>query len=69
MNLNSERSRLRIPVVEILAARPKTFILYVTVVISTAQGGDLEFETWSRKKIISAIQQARTAQGLPLLMQ
>ena len=69
MNLNSERSRLRIPVVEILAARPKVFILHVTVVISTARGGDLEFVTWSRKKIIAAIQQARSAQGLPLLMQ
>ena len=69
MNLNSDRSRLRVPVTEILAARPKVFILHVTVVISTARGGDLEFVTWSRKKIIAAIQQARTAQGLPLLMQ
>ncbi len=69
MNLNSDRSRLRVPVTEILAARPKVFILHVIVVISTARGGDLEFVTWSRKKIIAAIQQARTAQGLPLLMQ
>ena len=69
MNLNSDRSRLRVPVTEILAARPKVFILHVTVVISTARGGDLEFVTWSRKKIIAAIQQARSAQGLPLLMQ
>ena len=69
MNLNSERSRLRIPVVEILAARPKTFILHATVVISTARGGDLEFVTWSRRKILAAIQQARAAHGLPLLMQ
>jgi len=68
MNLNSERSRLRIPVVEILAARPKTFILHATVVISTARGGDLEFVTWSRRKILAAIQQARAAQGLPQLM-
>ena len=69
MNLNSDRSRLHIPIAEILSARPKVFILHVTVVISTARGGDLEFVTWSRKKIIAAIQQARTAQGLPLLMQ
>lgn len=68
MNLNSGRSRLRIPVVEILAARPKTFILHATVVISTARGGDLEFVTWSRRKILAAIQQARAAQGLPQLM-
>ncbi|WP_218637976.1 hypothetical protein [Actinomyces oris] len=40
MNLNSDRSRLRVPVTEILAARPKVFILHVTVVISTARGGD-----------------------------
>ena len=69
MNLNNDRSRLRIPIAEILAARPKVFILHVTVVISTARGGDLEFVTWSRKRIIAAIQQARAAQGLPLLMQ
>ena len=69
MNLNNDRSRLRIPIAEILAARPKTFILHVTVVVSTARGGDLEFVTWSRKRIIAAIQQARAAQGLHLLMQ
>ena len=69
MNLNNDRSRLRIPIAEILAARPKVFILPVTVVISTARGGDLEFVTWSRKRIIAAIQQARAAQGLHLLMQ
>ena len=69
MNLNNDRSRLRIPIAEILAVRPKVVILHVTVVISTARGGDLEFVTWSRKKIIAAIQQARAAQGLPLLMQ
>ena len=69
MNLNSERSRLRIPIADILAARPRVVILHVTVVISTARGGDLEFVTWSRKRIIAAIQQARAAQGLPLLMQ
>ena len=69
MNLNNDRSRLRIPIAEILAARPKVFILHVTVVISTARGGDLEFVTWSRKRIIAAIQQARAAQGLPQLMQ
>lgn len=68
MNLNNDRSRLRIPIAEILAVRPKVVILHVTVVISTARGGDLEFVTWSRKKIIAAIQQARAAQGLPLLM-
>ena len=68
MNLNSERSRLRIPIADILAARPRVVILHVTVVISTARGGDLEFVTWSRTKIIAAIQQARAAQGLPLLM-
>lgn len=68
MNLNSERSRLRIPIADILAARPRVVILHVTVVISTARGGDLEFVTWSRKKVLAAIQQARTAQGLPLLM-
>ena len=67
MNLNSERSRLRIPIADILAARPRVVILHVTVVISTARGGDLEFVTWSRKKVLAAIQQARTAQGLPLL--
>ena len=69
MNLNNDRSRLRVPIAEVVAARPKVFILHVTVVISTARGGDLEFVTWSRKKIIAAIQQARAAQGLPLLMQ
>ncbi|WP_454926662.1 hypothetical protein [Actinomyces oris] len=69
MNLNSERSRLRIPIADILAARPRVVILHVTVVISTARGGDLEFVTWSRKKVLAAIQQARAAQGLPLLMQ
>ena len=69
MNLNRDRSRLRVPVAEILAARPKVFILHVTVVISTARGGDLEFVTWSRKRVIAAIQQARAAQGLPQLMQ
>ena len=69
MNLNSERSRLRIPIADILAARPRVVILHVTVVISTARGGDLEFVTWSRTKVLSAIQQARAAQGLPLLMQ
>ena len=68
MNLNNDRSRLRIPIAEILAVRPRVVILHVTVVISTARGGDLEFVTWSRKKIIAAIQQARAAQGLPLLM-
>ena len=68
MNLNNDRSRLRIPIAEILAVRPKVVILHVTVVISTARGGDLEFVTWSRKKIIATIQQARAAQGLPLLM-
>ena len=69
MNLNSERSRLRIPIADILAVRPRVVILHVTVVISTARGGDLEFVTWSRKKVLAAIQQARAAQGLPLLMQ
>ena len=69
MNLNSERSRLRIPIADILAARPRVVILHVTVVISTARGGDLEFVTWSRKKVLEAIQQARAAHGLPLLMQ
>ena len=69
MNLNSERSRLRIPIADIHAARPRVVILHVTVVISTARGGDLEFVTWSRKKVLAAIQQARAAQGLPLLMQ
>ena len=69
MNLNSERSRLRIPIADILAARPRVVILHVTVVISTARGGDLEFVTWSRKKVLAAIQQARAAHGLPLLMQ
>ena len=69
MNLNNDRSRLRIPIAEILAVRPKVVILHVTVVISTARGGDLEFVTWSRKKVLAAIQQARAAQGLPLLMQ
>ena len=69
MNLNSERSRLRIPIADILAARPRVVILHVTVVISTARGGDLEFVTWSRKKVLAAIQQAWAAQGLPLLMQ
>ena len=69
MNLNSERSRLRIPIADILAARPRVVILHVTVVISTARGGDLEFVTWSRKKVLAAIQQARAAQGLPQLMQ
>ena len=68
MNLNSERSRLRVPIVEVLAAHPKTFILHITIVISTARGGDLEFVTWNRKKILAAIQQARAAQGLPQLM-
>ena len=69
MNLNSERSRLRIPIADILAARPRVVILHVTVVISTARGGDLEFVTWNRKKVLAAIQQARAAHGLPLLMQ
>ena len=69
MNLNSERSRLRIPIADILAARPRVVILHVTVVISTARGGDLEFVTWSRKKVLAAIQQARAAHDLPLLMQ
>ena len=69
MNLNRDRSRLRVPVAEILAARPKVFILHVTVVISTARGGDLEFVTWSRKRVIAAIQQARATQGLPQLIQ
>ena len=69
MNLNSERSRLRIPIADIHAARPRVVILHVTVVISTARGGDLEFVTWSRKKVLAAIQQARAAHGLPLLMQ
>ena len=68
MNLNSERSRLRIPIADILAARPRVVILHVTVVISTARGGDLEFVTWNRKKVLAAIQQARAAHGLPLLM-
>lgn len=68
MNLNSERSRLRIPIADILAARPRVVILHVTVVISTARGGDLEFVTWSRTKVLAAIQQARAAHGLPLLM-
>ena len=68
MNLNSERSRLRIPIADILAARPRAVILHVTVVISTARGGDLEFVTWNRKKVLAAIQQARAAHGLPLLM-
>lgn len=68
MNLNSERSRLRIPIADILAARPRVVILHATVVISTARGGDLEFVTWSRKKVLAAIQQARAAHGLPLLM-
>ena len=68
MNLNSERSRLRIPIADILAARPRVVILHVTVVISTARGGDLEFVTWSREKVLAAIQQARAAQGLTLLM-
>ena len=69
MNLNSERSRRRIPIADILAARPRAVILHVTVVISTARGGDLEFVTWNRKKVLAAIQQARAAQGLPQLMQ
>mgnify|MGYP000895954418 FL=1 len=69
MNLNNDRSRLRVPIAEVVAARPKVFILHVTVVISTARGVELEFVTWSRKKVLAAIQQARAAQGLPLLMQ
>ena len=68
MNLNNDRSRLRVPIAEVVAARPKVFILHVTVVISTARGVDLEFVTWSRKKVLAAIQQARAAQGLPQLM-
>ena len=69
MNLNSERSRLRIPIADILAARPRAVILHVTVVISTARGGDLEFVTWNRKKVLVASRQARAAHDLPLLMQ
>ena len=65
MNLNNERSRLRIPVAEIVGARPRIFILHVTVVISTLQGGEVEFVTWKRKEVIAAIRQARAAQGLP----
>ena len=65
MNLNSERSRLRIPIADILAARPRVVILHVTVVISTARGGDLEFVTWNRKKVLAAIQHARAAHCLP----
>lgn len=64
-NLNNERSRLRIPVAEIVSARLRTVIATATVVLSTAHGIDLEFVSWSRKKIIAAIQQARAAQGLP----
>ena len=64
-NLNNERSRLRIPVVEIVGARLRTVIATATVVLSTAHSIDLEFVSWSRKKIIAAIQQARAAQGLP----
>ena len=64
-NLNNERSRLRIPVAEIVSTRLRTVIATATVVLSTAHGIDLEFVSWSRKKIIAAIQQARAAQGLP----
>ena len=47
----------------------RTVILTATIVISTARGYNFEFVSWSRKKIIAAIQQARAAQGLPQLMQ
>lgn len=68
MNLNSERSRLRIPIADILAARPRVVILHVTVVISTARGGDLEFVTWNRKKVLEVSRQVRVAHDLPLLL-
>jgi hypothetical protein len=43
----------------------RTVVITATVVLSTVRGIDLEFVSWSRKKIIAAIQQARAAQGLP----
>lgn len=64
-NLSNERSQLRIPVAEITGARLRTVVITATVVLSTVRGIDLEFVSWSRKKIIAAIQQARAAQGLP----
>ena len=64
-NINIEKSRLRVPVAEVVGARLRTVIITATIVLSTAHGDDLEFVTWSRKKIIAAILQARAAQGLP----
>ena len=64
-NLNNERSQLRIPVAEITGARLRTVVITAIIALSTVRGIDLEFVSWSRKKIIAAIQQARTAQGLP----
>ena len=63
-NLNIEKSQLRIPVSEIVGTRLRTVILTATIVLSTAHCGDVEFVSWSRKKIIvAAILQARAAQG------
>jgi hypothetical protein len=64
-NLNIEKSQLRIPVSEIVGTRLRTVILTATIVLSTAHCGDVEFVSWSRKKIVAAILQARAAQGLP----
>lgn len=64
-NIDNERSQLHIPVAEIVGARLRTIIITATVVLSTTRGIDLEFVSWSRKKIIAAILQARAAQGLP----
>lgn len=69
MNFNTQNSWLRIPIADVAGARSRTVILTATIVISTASGYDFEFVSWSRKKIIAAIQQARAAQGLPQLMQ
>ena len=69
MNFNTQNSWLRIPIADVAGARSRTVILTATIVISTASGHDFEFVSWSRKKIIAAIQQARAAQGLPQLMQ
>ena len=64
-NLNIEKSQLRIPVSEIVGTRLRTVILTATIALSTAHCGDVEFVSWSRKKIVTAILQARATQGLP----
>jgi len=43
----------------------KGVILTATIALSTAHCGDVEFVSWSRKKIVAAILQARATQGLP----